>query len=558
MGAQQSSGGAAGGGAGPPAETKTSYYALLGLERAATDDEIKKAYRRKALEHHPDRNYGNVERATLLFADVQAAYDVLSDPHERAWYDAHEGDMLRGGAGDGPAEDRFENNVRVTTADDLARLMGKFRSNVEFTDAPTGFFGFLRDTFATLAHEEERAADWDGHALPAYPTFGHRDDGYDDVVKAFYTGWSAFATRKSFAWKDQHRLSDAPDRRIRRLMEKENRRFRDEGIREFNDAVRTLVAFVRRRDPRYTPNKQSEEERAKAQRDKARAQAAKARAAQAAHVEDVVPDWAKARDADEEQPSSEEEIEEEHYECVACKKTFKSEKQYDAHERSKKHQKAIYALRKQMQQDNAHLNLDEHVVAGGSITPIEGDSSAEDASGGDQAADGVADEVEHLTMEDQDDNDNSDSHSHSDSHSDESTPATSNTVPAAPMDVQAGQVEEETDSDTNSDYASRDNVESRISGFPSTAASTATIIDGHGPQSRTTAPKLGKAAQKRAKRAAKETEQQPDTSKFICVSCNAEFPSKTQLFKHVKDLQHAAPISVTKVAGSGGKKGKKK
>ena len=79
MGAQQSTGHADGQ---DPAQVqvKTSYYELLAVERTATEDEIKKAYRRKALELHPDRNYGDVERTTALFADVSTAYEVPSDP----------------------------------------------------------------------------------------------------------------------------------------------------------------------------------------------------------------------------------------------------------------------------------------------------------------------------------------------------------------------------------------------------------------------------------------------------------------------------------------------
>lgn len=47
-----------------------------------TESRIKKAYKRKALELHPDRNYNDTERATKLFAEVQAAYEILSDPQE--------------------------------------------------------------------------------------------------------------------------------------------------------------------------------------------------------------------------------------------------------------------------------------------------------------------------------------------------------------------------------------------------------------------------------------------------------------------------------------------
>lgn len=67
---------------------KQSLYEALGVERTATPEEIKLAYRRKAMEFHPDRNQGNEEAAAESFRIVQHAYDVLSDPERRAEYDA--------------------------------------------------------------------------------------------------------------------------------------------------------------------------------------------------------------------------------------------------------------------------------------------------------------------------------------------------------------------------------------------------------------------------------------------------------------------------------------
>jgi len=59
------------------------HYEVLGIERSATQDEIKKAYRRLALKWHPDKNVGNEDEATARFKEVTAAQTVLSDTHER-------------------------------------------------------------------------------------------------------------------------------------------------------------------------------------------------------------------------------------------------------------------------------------------------------------------------------------------------------------------------------------------------------------------------------------------------------------------------------------------
>ncbi|CAG8768839.1 4486_t:CDS:2, partial [Acaulospora colombiana] len=55
------------------------YYEILGVEESATGEDIKKAFRKLALIHHPDKNPNNVEEATKRFATMQQAYEVLSD-----------------------------------------------------------------------------------------------------------------------------------------------------------------------------------------------------------------------------------------------------------------------------------------------------------------------------------------------------------------------------------------------------------------------------------------------------------------------------------------------
>ncbi|MCS7280521.1 MAG: molecular chaperone DnaJ [Desulfobacterota bacterium] len=64
------------------------YYQILNVDRNATEEEIKKAYRRLALKYHPDRNPGDKE-AEEKFKDINEAYQVLSDPEKRAKYDRY-------------------------------------------------------------------------------------------------------------------------------------------------------------------------------------------------------------------------------------------------------------------------------------------------------------------------------------------------------------------------------------------------------------------------------------------------------------------------------------
>ena len=79
---------------------KRDYYEVLGVEKTATADEIKKAYRKKAIQYHPDKNPGDKE-AEEKFKEAAEAYSVLSDPDKRSRYDQFGHAAFEGGAGGG-------------------------------------------------------------------------------------------------------------------------------------------------------------------------------------------------------------------------------------------------------------------------------------------------------------------------------------------------------------------------------------------------------------------------------------------------------------------------
>ena len=78
---------------------KRDYYEVLGVSKTATADEIKKAYRKKAIQYHPDKNPGDKE-AEEKFKEAAEAYDVLSDDQKRQRYDQY-GHAAFSGAGGG-------------------------------------------------------------------------------------------------------------------------------------------------------------------------------------------------------------------------------------------------------------------------------------------------------------------------------------------------------------------------------------------------------------------------------------------------------------------------
>lgn len=82
---------------------KRDYYEVLGVDKSATDDDLKKAYRKLAKKYHPDANPDNKEEAEAKFKEVNEAYEVLSDKQKRQMYDqfGFDGPQYGGGQGGG-------------------------------------------------------------------------------------------------------------------------------------------------------------------------------------------------------------------------------------------------------------------------------------------------------------------------------------------------------------------------------------------------------------------------------------------------------------------------
>src|SRR5438105_15752014 len=89
---------------------KRDYYDVLGVTKNASDDDIKKAYRKLAMKHHPDRNQGDdAKKSEDRFKEAKEAYEMLSDTQKRAAYDqyGHAGVDPNMGRGGGPGAEGF-------------------------------------------------------------------------------------------------------------------------------------------------------------------------------------------------------------------------------------------------------------------------------------------------------------------------------------------------------------------------------------------------------------------------------------------------------------------
>lgn len=160
------------------------HYEVLGVEREADEAQIKTAYRKLALKCHPDKNLDDPEKAKTLFQAVQQAYEILSDPQERAWYDKHREQILRGASSD------YEDNSLV--------VYQYFTTSCYsgFNDDEQGFYTVFRKVFEQLAAEEVEFLD-SPEEFEAIPRFGDSTSDYEEVVAPFYAFWQSFCTKKS-------------------------------------------------------------------------------------------------------------------------------------------------------------------------------------------------------------------------------------------------------------------------------------------------------------------------------------------------------------------------
>ena len=132
-----------------------TYYEVLEVDSEASLKDIKKAYRRLALEHHPDRNRGNEEEAGKRFRDISEAYEVLSDEDSRKEYDY----SLKFG---GTTKQRMFQQRHQRSArhrDPFAQFNDLFKNDEFFRSAAQGMEDLFREVFESDDHGQEHASD---------------------------------------------------------------------------------------------------------------------------------------------------------------------------------------------------------------------------------------------------------------------------------------------------------------------------------------------------------------------------------------------------------------
>ncbi|GAB2251753.1 hypothetical protein Droror1_Dr00004600 [Drosera rotundifolia] len=343
----------------PPPPQPRCHYEVLGLPQSCTADEIRSAYKRLALQRHPDKLVQSglsADAATASFQELVHAYEVLSDPKERTWYDSHRSKILfseANSAGNQPIPDLFS----------------FFSSNcyTDYSDSKKGFYKVYGDVFDRVYANEVNYVRKLGLGIGSVreaPAMGDLGSA-EAQVNAFYGYWLGFGTVMDFCWVDQYDAGAGANRKSRRVMEEENRKLRRKAKREYNETVRGLAEFVKKRDKRVIDmmvrKEKEREKRAEEERERKKALEREKMERARAYEE---PEWARVKEEEleglrdgEEEVGEGDEIEELY--CVACKKKFKSEKQWKNHEQSKKHKEKVAELRESFADEDEEEEVED-------------------------------------------------------------------------------------------------------------------------------------------------------------------------------------------------------
>ncbi|KAK6462418.1 DnaJ domain-containing protein [Scheffersomyces coipomensis] len=572
---------------------KTDYYELLGVEVSATDTELKKAYRKKALLLHPDKNPDNVEEATHKFALVRAAYEVLSDSNERAWYDAHKSSILKDDYdyhGNGEEDDEVEMIIPSVSVDEIMRY---FNSSLyeKVDDSQAGFYRIVSNLFEKLASEEVLHGKYQNlpkfnqykdddlnnidvidSSLLLFPRFGNSRTDYIDQIRPFYNTWLNFSTVKSFNWKDEYRYAMAPDRRTRRMMEKENKKSRDFARKEYNETIRKFVQFIKKRDPRVKAGINEFEKLKKKQRqqelDDQVKQEKKAKSMlknQAANY--TAQDWQQlsmdelkdlenmlneeydiSPDDDDEDFDSDSEFDEfenpdeddviETFECIICNKFFKTEKQFEIHESSNKHKKLLKQLKWEMKKEGIDLGIDKDDI---DLDDFETASSQFDS-------DDIDDIDSEIDANDDDDNEVKNDNDVEDVPEDDVKEEDAKPINSSKQEF-------EVDDTVDSDFEVESQTNTGLDDI-NLKTQNLKLIDSDDDEDddwSTTKKKKDKKKKKKSKPSSEpisittSKEPSPSLGSELCTVCNQEFSSRNKLFQHINVTGHAlAPKSKKK------------
>ncbi|XP_039092110.1 dnaJ homolog subfamily B member 7 [Hyaena hyaena] len=163
------------------------YYEVLGVQRYASPEDIKKAYHKVALKWHPDKNPENKEEAERKFKEVAEAYEILSNNEKRDIYDKYGQEALNGGSRC-HFDDSFEYGFTFYKPDDA------FRKNFDERDPFS--FHFFEDSLEDLLNSPRSSYGSRGtfREYPVFERFSSYDTGYTPYGSLGHEGLNSFSS----------------------------------------------------------------------------------------------------------------------------------------------------------------------------------------------------------------------------------------------------------------------------------------------------------------------------------------------------------------------------
>ena len=307
------------------------YYDILGVDRKCDSKTLKKVYRKLALKFHPDKApRDQVEAFTAKFQELNEAYEILSDQNERAWYDAHREQILTG-------KTREQMESQSGFGFDIDHYLR------EECYAQGDFYETYNQLFMKIKIEEETALEQNGldrESPMQMANFGSAGSE-DHQVKQFYTEWENFTTCKSFAFADMYNPGDYEGRRIKRIIDRENKKVRNEARKIYLAKIKKVVALVKSKDTRWMGivNREhaSRVEKANRERLEKIKKEKEWQERKRTLLEQEMKNYGEYAREDEEEDLLQARLEE--FFCGVCNKEFKTEGALRHHNQSKQHLK---------------------------------------------------------------------------------------------------------------------------------------------------------------------------------------------------------------------------
>ncbi len=365
-----------------------------------------------------------------------------------------------------------------------------------------------------------------------FPPLGTADSPWR-VARDFYSFWSSFTSVSNFAWADKWRTPDGESRDVRRQMKKENDKLRAQQKKAWQETVRKLAAFVKNLDRRVIAEQQRCNALAAAEKEARALKEKEKRAAKMAarlEVADEVEDaetleaekefWNKLQESGDGKQEAMRLEEDNELACAVCNKEFRSKGQRDNHLNSKKHKEEVERWRHELSLQGEELPQELDLKPETIATPP--------SSSGKKKKKGKKKEKEEESEKKEEEEEDDDEGVVSESNANVSV---AENVAAEESPVAASVVKEAAAAKGKKDKKPRRAKKNGGEAAAPAAAAVAPVDEDSEDDGK----------KKKSRRAAARKDKGNLSDSHRCLTCKAEFITRSGLFRHLEETNHAKP-----------------